>query len=135
MLIYTPHILTHIPTGMDYLSDIGQWRSYCAVEDALVQGECMFMYCVFVGCKCAEISVNYSCARCRQRCCFCVLCVPCHQLWLIPLTLCAILFTATSTLTTPYIIVSYLAAVIKLGRFSLRGSELGWAKSWLLNLG
>ena len=47
-----------ITVGMDYLSDISQWRSYCAIEDSLVKG-----------------------------------------------------------------------------RFSLRGSELGWAKSWLLNLG
>mmetsp|Transcript_29015 Transcript_29015/g.39863 ORF Transcript_29015/g.39863 Transcript_29015/m.39863 type:complete len:373 (+) Transcript_29015:2-1120(+) len=47
-----------ITLGMDYLSDIAQWRSYCAIEDTFVKG-----------------------------------------------------------------------------RFSLRGSELGWAKSWLLNLG
>ena len=44
--------------GMDYLSDIAHWRSYCSIEDTLVKG-----------------------------------------------------------------------------RFSLRGSELGWAKSWLWNLG
>ena len=29
--------------GMDYLSDIAQWRSYCAVEDAFVQGMCRYM--------------------------------------------------------------------------------------------
>eukprot|EP00981_Chlorochromonas_danica_P015396 scaffold12006_cov162-Ochromonas_danica.AAC.1 len=47
-----------VTLGLDYLSDIAQWRSYCTIEDSLVRG-----------------------------------------------------------------------------RFSLRGSELGWAKSWLLNLG
>ncbi|KAJ1433992.1 hypothetical protein B484DRAFT_417654 [Ochromonadaceae sp. CCMP2298] len=47
-----------VTLGMDYLSDLQQWRSYCAIEDSWVQG-----------------------------------------------------------------------------RFSLRGSELGWAKSWMLNLG
>jgi hypothetical protein len=47
-----------ITLGMDYLSELAQWRAYCAVEDAIVGG-----------------------------------------------------------------------------RFSLRGSELGWTKSWLMNLG
>ncbi len=25
--------------GMDYMSDIGQWRSYCSIEDSLVRGK------------------------------------------------------------------------------------------------
>lgn len=49
---------TCVTIGMDYISDIAQWRAYCAIEDTLVRG-----------------------------------------------------------------------------RFSLRGSELGWTKSWMLNLG
>jgi predicted aspartyl protease len=30
--------LNTILLGMDYLSDLGHWRSYCAIEDTLVRG-------------------------------------------------------------------------------------------------
>jgi hypothetical protein len=27
-----------VTLGMDYISDIGKWRSYCSIEDTLVRG-------------------------------------------------------------------------------------------------
>lgn len=64
-----------VTLGLDYLSDIAQWRTYCSVEDSLVKGEVFRRF-------------NFS----------------------------AFFY-------------------IMVGRFSLRGSELGWAKSWQPNLG
>ena len=31
--------------GLDYLSDIGQWRSYCSVEDRIMKGNFNRMQC------------------------------------------------------------------------------------------
>ena len=103
---------------MDYLSELAQWRAYCAVEDTIVG-------CVLISVnklKFREIFYNPS---------FHFFSYLLYIIFIISLILSIFIIYLPFKILLHFNYFNYYFS----GRFSLRGSELGWTKSWFMNLG